>query len=51
MRGYTRIFENMLFGDANVTVRLNVDFFSARQAALLPAHGTRRFSLWTSSAL
>ena len=26
--GYTRIFENMIMSDPNITVRLNVDFFA-----------------------
>ena len=30
--GYTRVFENMIMGDPNVTVRLNVDFFEHREA-------------------
>ena len=38
-RGYTRIFENMLLGDPNITIRLNCDFFKAREAGLLPEHG------------
>jgi UDP-galactopyranose mutase len=28
--GYTRIFENMIMSDPNITVRLNVDFFKER---------------------
>ena len=28
--GYTRIFENMIMSDPNITVRLNVDFFAER---------------------
>lgn len=28
--GYTRIFENMIMSDPNITVRLNVDFFEMR---------------------
>jgi len=38
-RGYTRIFENMLLKDPNITIRLNVDFFAARDAGLLPSYG------------
>ena len=30
-RGNTRIFENMILSDPNITVRLNVDFFKERQ--------------------
>ena len=30
MRGYTRIFENMLLDNPAITIRLNVDFFKAR---------------------
>jgi UDP-galactopyranose mutase len=29
--GYTRIFENMIMGDENITVRLKVDFFEHRE--------------------
>ena len=38
-RGYTRIFENMLLGDPNVTIRLNCDFFRHRTDGTLPKHG------------
>merc|ERR1719231_2185134 len=38
-RGYTRIFENMLLDNPMITIRLNVDFFKAREAGLLPKHG------------
>ena len=31
MRGYTRIFENMLLDNPAITIRLNVDFFKARE--------------------
>merc|ERR1712182_33669 len=31
-RGYTRIFENMLLHDPNITIRLNCDFFAERDA-------------------
>jgi UDP-galactopyranose mutase len=31
-RGYTRIFENMMLGDDNVTIRLNCDFFAHKAA-------------------
>jgi len=40
VRGYTRLFENMLLRDPRVTVKLNVDFFAARDAGLLPDFGT-----------
>ena len=29
-RGYTRIFENMLLNDPNITIRLNCDFFTLK---------------------
>merc|ERR1719181_1482169 len=38
VRGYTRIFENMLLHDPNITIRLNCDFFDAREKGLLPKH-------------
>jgi UDP-galactopyranose mutase len=38
-RGYTRIFENMLLHDPNITIRLNCDFFQLRDAGKLPEHG------------
>ena len=38
-RGYTRIFENMLLGDPNVTIRLNCDFFRHRADGTLPKYG------------
>jgi len=37
-RGYTRIFENMLLHDPNITIRLNCDFFEQRAAGKLPEH-------------
>jgi len=37
-RGYTRIFENMLLHDPNITIRLNCDFFEQRKAGNLPEH-------------
>eukprot|EP00811_Abedinium_folium_P032946 NODE_5949_length_1718_cov_6.468887.p1 GENE.NODE_5949_length_1718_cov_6.468887~~NODE_5949_length_1718_cov_6.468887.p1 ORF type:complete len:514 (+),score=134.52 NODE_5949_length_1718_cov_6.468887:61-1602(+) len=37
-RGYTRIFENMLLRDPRITLRLNVDFFRAREARALPSY-------------
>lgn len=37
-RGYTRIFENMLLRDPNITVRVNVDFFVEREAKRLPKY-------------
>jgi len=39
LRGYTRIFENMLLDNPAITVRLNVDYFKAREAGLLPKYG------------
>jgi len=39
VRGYTRIFENMLLHDPNIAIRLNCDFFAARAAGALPEHG------------
>lgn len=39
LRGYTRIFENMLLDDPNITLRLGVDFFKARDAGELPEYG------------
>merc|ERR1719440_2048252 len=39
LRGYTRIFENMLLKDPRITVRLGVDFFKAREAKTLPEYG------------
>jgi len=38
-RGYTRIFENMLLGDKNVSIRLNCDFFKHKAAGTLPKYG------------
>ena len=40
MRGYTRIFENMLLDNPAITIRLNVDFFKARAA---PTHTLHPF--------
>merc|ERR1719440_1999404 len=39
LRGYTRIFENMLLQDPRITVRLGVDYFKAREAGKLPKYG------------
>jgi len=39
LRGYTRIFENMLLNDPRVSIRLGVDFFKARDAGQLPEYG------------
>eukprot|EP00746_Dinoflagellata_sp_MGD_P156722 gnl/MRDRNA2_/MRDRNA2_85948_c0_seq1.p1 gnl/MRDRNA2_/MRDRNA2_85948_c0~~gnl/MRDRNA2_/MRDRNA2_85948_c0_seq1.p1 ORF type:complete len:468 (-),score=93.23 gnl/MRDRNA2_/MRDRNA2_85948_c0_seq1:388-1791(-) len=39
LRGYTRIFENMMLDDPNISIRLNVDFFKAREAGQLPEFG------------
>ena len=38
VRGYTRIFENMLLRDPNITIRLNADFFAARSEGKLPSY-------------
>jgi UDP-galactopyranose mutase len=38
-RGYTRIFENMLLKDPNISIRLNCDYFAAREAGKLPKYG------------
>eukprot|EP00439_Symbiodinium_sp_Y106_P006425 s1891_g1.t1 len=37
-RGYTRIFENMLLRDPNISIRLNCDFFQLKEAGRLPKH-------------
>jgi len=39
LRGYTRIFENMLLKDSNIAIRLGVDYFQAREAGTLPEYG------------
>jgi UDP-galactopyranose mutase len=39
LRGYTRIFENMLLNDRNITLRLGVDYFKARSEGILPEYG------------
>lgn len=39
VRGYTRLFENMLFQDPRITIKLNVDFFRARNENALPQFG------------
>lgn len=44
VRGYTRLFENMLLDDPNITVRLNVDFFKSRDAGELPKYGMLVFT-------
>jgi UDP-galactopyranose mutase len=38
LRGYTRIFENILLDKPLINVRLNVDFFEAKQMGTLPKH-------------
>lgn len=38
VRGYTRIFENMLLTLPEITLRLNVDFFKARADGHLPSY-------------
>jgi len=42
--GYTRIFENMIMGDPNITVRLNTDFFEHREMLSAKA---KRFVVFT----
>jgi len=37
-RGYTRIFENMLLSDPNITVRLGVDYFGSKRDGKLPKY-------------
>merc|ERR1719487_3159649 len=44
VHGYTRIFENMLLQDPKISIRLGIDFFKARDAGLLPAHGKLVFT-------
>merc|ERR1719181_905027 len=39
VRGYTRIFENMLLHDPNITIRLSCDFFDMREKGTLPSYG------------
>jgi len=39
LRAYTRIFENMLLDDRNITLRLGVDYFKARSEGRLPEYG------------
>eukprot|EP00405_Crypthecodinium_cohnii_P020647 CAMPEP_0206473668 /NCGR_PEP_ID=MMETSP0324_2-20121206/33020_1 /ASSEMBLY_ACC=CAM_ASM_000836 /TAXON_ID=2866 /ORGANISM="Crypthecodinium cohnii, Strain Seligo" /LENGTH=462 /DNA_ID=CAMNT_0053948677 /DNA_START=142 /DNA_END=1530 /DNA_ORIENTATION=- len=39
LRGYTRIFENMLLRDPNISVRVNCDYFAQREAGKLPKYG------------
>merc|ERR1712023_77060 len=39
LRGYTRIFENMLLDNPLISIRLNCDFFKARAAGQLPKYG------------
>ncbi|EOD10166.1 hypothetical protein EMIHUDRAFT_124809, partial [Emiliania huxleyi CCMP1516] len=39
LRGYTRIFENMLLHDPNITLRVGVDYFKERAAGTLPEYG------------
>jgi len=38
VRGYTRIFENMLLRDPKISVRVNCDFFKEREAGNLPKY-------------
>jgi len=39
LRGYTRIFENMVLDDPNIDIRLNCDFFEMRNSGRLPEYG------------
>ena len=39
LRGYTRIFENMILDDDNITIRLNCDFFKHKKDGTLPKYG------------
>lgn len=43
-RGYTRIFENMLLSDPNVSIRLNCDYFQHKEAGTLPKYGLLVYS-------
>merc|ERR1712054_89740 len=38
VRGYTRIFENMLLDDPRISLRLGVDYFKARDEGSLPTY-------------
>ena len=38
LRGYTRIFENMVLDDDNITIRLNCDFFQHKKDGTLPKY-------------
>mmetsp|Transcript_16438 Transcript_16438/g.27647 ORF Transcript_16438/g.27647 Transcript_16438/m.27647 type:complete len:417 (+) Transcript_16438:242-1492(+) len=40
--GYTKIFENMLLSDPNITIRLSTDFFAVKEQ--LPSHGLLVFT-------
>ncbi|KAJ8609757.1 hypothetical protein CTAYLR_009254 [Chrysophaeum taylorii] len=44
LRGYTRVFENMLLQDPRITVKLNVDFFQAKKLGQLPKFGKLVFT-------
>lgn len=39
LRGYTRIFENMVLKDPNISIRVNCDFFQAKDSGKLPEYG------------
>jgi UDP-galactopyranose mutase len=39
MRGYTRIFENMILRDPNIAIRVNCDYFAEKEAGKLPEFG------------
>ena len=38
LRGYTRIFENMLLDDDNIHIRVNCDYFQHKASGTLPRH-------------
>lgn len=38
LRGYTRIFENMVLNDPKISIRVNADFFALRDAGKLPEY-------------
>jgi len=44
LRGYTRIFENMVLNDPNIHIRVSTDFFTAKKENKLPEH---KFLIYT----
>merc|ERR1712217_138684 len=38
LRGYTRIFENMILNDPNINIRVNCDYFALKESGALPEH-------------